>query len=240
MSLLALDRVSKRHQDGRSERVVLDDVSMSLHAGELVALLGMRGSGRSTLLQIAAGIQAPDSGGVRFAGRELAGPGGGALGDGIGYCASTRADPEAGLVLEELMLTPRTRGVGHSDAEASARAALERVSAAGCAGHPFAELDGAEAVRVGLAQALVLEPALLVIDEPLIGVDLLEQGDILALLRSLADDGIAVLMSASESTGSPNVDRKLLIRNGVLAGNVDPELPSVHQLLAEASVLPGL
>ena len=138
---------------------------------------------------------------------------------------------------EELIIAPRTRGVGHADAQARARAALERVGAAACAGHPFGKLDGTEAVRVGLAQALVLEPALLVIDEPLIGVDLLEQGDILELLRSLADDGIAVLMSASESTGSPNVDRKLLIRGGVLAGSVDPELPSVHQLLAEASPL---
>ncbi len=235
MILLALERVCKRHRDGRSERAVLDDVSMSLHAGELVALLGMRGSGRSTFLRIAAGIEPPDSGLVRFAGRELGGPRGSALGDGIGYCAPAGADREAGAVLEELMITPRIRGVGKSDAQARARAALERVGAAACAGHPFGELDGAEAVRVSLAQALVLEPALLVIDEPLIGVDLLEQGDILALLRSLADDGIAVLMSASESTGSPNVDRKLLIRGGVLAGDVDPEIPSVHALLREAT-----
>jgi len=235
MTLLALERVCKRHQDGRSERVVLDDVSISLQAGELVALLGMRGSGRSTLLRIAAGIEPPDSGVVRFAGRELGGRGASALGDGIGYCAHAGADREAGVVLEELTIAPRTRGVGHADAQARARAALERVGAAACAGHPFGKLDGTEAVRVGLAQALVLEPALLVIDEPLIGVDLLEQGDILELLRSLADDGIAVLMSASESTGSPNVDRKLLIRGGVLAGSVDPELPSVHQLLREAT-----
>ena len=58
MSLLALERVCKRHQAGRSERVVLEQVSMSLHAGELVAVLGERGSGRSTLLRIAAGIEA--------------------------------------------------------------------------------------------------------------------------------------------------------------------------------------
>lgn len=235
MSLLALERVCKRHQDGRSERVVLDEVSMSLHAGELVAILGMRSSGRSTLLRIAAGIESPDSGIVRFAHRELGGRKGSALGDGIGYCSRVGTDREAGVVLEELMLAPRIRGVGHADAQARARAALERVGAAGCAGHPLSELDGAESARVSLAQALVLEPTLLVVDEPVTGVDLLEQGDVLALLRSIADDGIAVLMSVSESTEFPNADRKLLIRHGVLAGSVDPVLPSVHQLLREAT-----
>jgi ABC-type multidrug transport system ATPase subunit len=221
MTLLALERVCKRHQAGRSERVVLDDVSMSMQAGELVAVLGERRSGRSTLLRIAAEIEPPDSGVVRFAGRELHGRKGAALGEGIGYCSRAPADREAGVVLEELMLAPRIRGVRRSDAQALARAALERV--------------GAESVRVSLAQALVLGPALLVIDEPVNAVDPPEHEGVLELLRSLADDGIAVLMSVSESAEFPNADRKLLIRDGVLAGSVDPELPSVHQLLAEAS-----
>jgi len=235
MTLLALERVCKRHQDGRSERVVLDEVSMSLHAGELVAIWGMRESGRSTLLRIAAGIEAPDSGVVRFAGRELVPGNASALGDGIGYCSPAPADREAGAVLEELMLAPRIRGVSRSDARSRARAALERVGAAACAGHTHGDLDGAQAVRVALAQALVLGPALLVIDEPVTAVDLLERDDVLALLRSLADDGIAVLMSVGESTEFTDADRKLSIRGGTLGGSVDPELPSVHQLLREAS-----
>jgi ABC-type lipoprotein export system ATPase subunit len=235
MRLLALERVCKRHQDGRSERVVLQDVSMSLDAGELVALWGMRGSGRSTLLRIAAGIERPDSGVVRFAGRELGGRKGSALGDGIGYCSCAPADREAGVVLAELMLAPRIRGVAPSDAEARAREALQRVGAAACAGHSYSELDGAEAVRVSIAQALVLQPALLVIDEPVRAVEVLEHDDVLALLRSLADDGIAVLMSVGESTEFSDADRKLSIRGGALGGSVDPELPSIHQLLREAS-----
>jgi ABC-type multidrug transport system ATPase subunit len=234
MSLLALERVCKRHQDGRSERVVLDRVSLSLEAGELVAIWGMRGSGRSTLLRIAAGIEQPDSGVVRFAGRALAPGNSSALGDGIGYCSPAPADREAGLVLEELTLAPRIRGVAQPDARARAREALQRVGAGGCAGHHYNDLDGAEAVRVNLAQALVLQPALLVIDDPVTGVDLLEHDDILALLRSLADDGIAVLMSVGESTEFTDADRKLSIRGGRLGGSVDPELPSVHQLLREA------
>jgi ABC-type multidrug transport system ATPase subunit len=235
MSLLALERISKRHQTGRSERVVLDDVSMSLQAGELVAVFGERGSGRSTLLRIAAGIESPDSGVVRFAGGELGGRKGSALGDGIGYCSSAPADREAGVVLEEMILAPRIRGVGKSDAQRSARAALERVGAARCAGHSHNDLDGAETVRVSLAQALVLQPSLLVIDEPVTGVDPPEHEGILELLRSLADEGIAVLMSVGEWDELSDADRRLNIRDGRLGGSVDPELASVHQLLAEAS-----
>ena len=235
MTLLALERVCKRHSDGRSERVVLEEVSMSLDAGELVAIWGMRGSGRSTLLRIAAGIEQPDTGVVRFQGRDLGARGARALGEGIGYCSSAPADREAGVVLEELMLAPRIRGVGHSDAQARARAALQRVGAGACAGQPCSELDAAETVRVSLAQALVLQPALLVIDEPVTGVDLLERDDVLSLLRSLAGDGIAVLMSAGESTELTGADRKLSLRSGGLGGSVDPELASVHHLPREAT-----
>ncbi len=167
--------------------------------------------------------------------RELGGRRGNALGDGVGYCSSAPADREAGVVLEELMLTQRIRGVGKSDAHTRARAALARAGAAGCAGHPFGELDGAESVRVGLAQALVLQPSLLVIDDPVTGVDPPEHDGILELLRSLADDGIAILMSVGESTECADADRKLNLRDGRLGGSVDPELASVHELLREAS-----
>ena len=234
MTLLALERVGKRYTAGRRERVVLDEVSLSLEQGELVAVWGMPRSGRSTLLRIAAGIQEPDSGVVRFAGEELTPPNSSVLGDGIGYCSRASADPEAGFVLEELMIAPRIRRVPRSEAKVRARAALERVGAEACAGHRSSELDGAEAVRVGLAQALVLGPALLVIDEPVTGVDPPEHEGILELLRSLADDGIGVLISVGEWSEFADADRKLSIRGGKLGGSVDPELPSVHQLLREA------
>ena len=71
----------------------------------------------------------------------------------------------------------------------------------------LATLDEGESVRVAIARTLALEPALLVIDEPIRGVDLLERDGILALLRSLADEGIAVLASTAESTGLAGADR---------------------------------
>ena len=204
MTLLALEHVGRRHRQGERERAVLRDVSLTLDAGELVAIWGPRRSGRSTLLRVAAGIESPDIGSVRFAGREL--PRGGALGSGIGYCQSAPRGAEARGVLDELMVAQLARGVPQSLARSRAfettragrrRGLRRRVS--------LHELDGAELVRVMLARVLVLDPSLLVIDEPVKGVDLLERDAILALLRSLADEGIAILTSAAEATGAGRI-----------------------------------
>jgi putative ABC transport system ATP-binding protein len=234
-ALLSLEHIVKRHEIGRSSRLVLDDVSFSLDPRELVAVWGMPRSGRSTLLRIAAGIEPPDAGRVRFEGRELGRsfPGGhDALGRGIGYCSSRLRDREGRRVLEELTIGLLARGLPHAAASTRARAALERVGAPDHAEHGLHELDGAETVRVGLARALTLAPALLVIDEPITGVDLMDRDGVLSLLRSLADDdGIAVLMTVGETTGLSGADRALKIGGGGLNGSLTPELAPVTDLL---------
>jgi ABC-type sugar transport system ATPase subunit len=83
---------------------------------------------------------------------------------------------------------------------------------------------------VAIAGALVLNPALLVIEEPTRGVDLLERDAILALLRALADEGLAVLMSAGEATALSGADRAVSLADGVLRGSLAPELAQVLPL----------
>jgi ABC-type sugar transport system ATPase subunit len=235
MSLLALEHVTRRARQGAHERVVLRDVSLELESGELLAIWGVRRSGRSTLLRVAAGIDPPDSGVVRFAGKPLRARRGDALGSGVGYCQRTLRGVEAHEVLDELMLGQLALGVPRTASRARARAALERAGAEHCAAHGMHELDGAESVRVAIARALALSPSLLVIDEPTKGVDLLERDDILTLLRSLANEGIAVLMTAGEATALSGADRALSLADGELRGSVLPELAEVVPLRRQTS-----
>jgi ABC-type sugar transport system ATPase subunit len=228
MALLELERVAKG--DGRGLRVALVDVSLAIDAGEMLVVWGERQSGRSTLMRIAAGIEAPDSGVVRFGGRDLAGRDGERLGGGIGYCRRVFRLDWGRTVLEQLMAGQLARRVPQSTAQTNAWTALERVDAVRCAGLVASELKVEEAVRVALARALTAHPRLLVIDEPTIGVDSLRQDDILRLLRSLADEGIAILESTGDGTGLLGADRALALGKGRLSGELVPDLATVSDL----------
>ncbi len=228
MTILELQSVSKRYRGG--ERVALDDVSLMIDAGEMVTVWGERRSGRSTLLRVASGIGAPDTGRVRFAGKDLAGSGEEVLGDGISYCRRTFRASAGRNIVDQLAAGQFARGIPRSAARARAWSALERVAAKECARRTSEELNGEEIVRVAIARALACEPRLLVIDEPTIGVDLLARDGILTLLRSIADEGIAVLTSTGEGTGFLGADRVLALRKGKLRGETVPELAPVTDL----------
>jgi ABC-type lipoprotein export system ATPase subunit len=234
MSLLELQHVTQRRSHGGRTVVVLRDASLSVDAGELVAVWGLRGSGRTTLLRLAAGIDAPDAGTIRFDGRDLAGRGEGVLGREIGYCQkSFRAAPgrPAG---EEVIVGLLVNGVAGAEARVRAREALERVGGERLGARAFCELDGGERVRLAIARALSLQPQLLLIDEPVSGVELHHRDGILLLARSLADEGIAVVMTVGEPTGLSGADRSLTIGDGELCASPKRELAPVLPLRGRA------
>ncbi len=227
MALLELDRVAKRFR--RGSRVVLADVSLQIGAGEMVVVWGERMSGRSTLLRVAAGIETPDAGVVYFDGQRLTGPGGEPAG-GISYVRRRMRSQWGRTVLDELVAVCLARNVARSDALQVAWKALQRVQAESCGTLEPAELKIEETVRVVIARALTASPRLILIDEPTAGVDTLRQDGILELLRSLADEGIAVLASTGEGTGFLGADRALALHNGRLQGDLRLELASVSDL----------
>jgi ABC-type multidrug transport system ATPase subunit len=235
MSVLELEAVTKRYRGPGPERLVLSGVTLELDAGELVVAWGLKGSGRSTLLRVAAGIEPPDSGTVRFEGRDLAEHGEDLLGGGVGYCERRFRYAEGQGVLEQVTVGLLARGMPPREARAGARRALARVDAEQTETQRLAALEEGDSVRVAIARTLALEPALLVIDEPTRGVDLLERDGILALLRSLADEGIAVLASTGESTGLAGADRGLVLSEGELRGAPPAELATVLPLRRRAT-----
>ncbi len=230
MTLLELEHVCKRGHTTLPDPAVLRDVCLQVDRGEVVAVWGTRRSGRSTLLRLAAGIEAPDSGVVRFSGHDLARGRGRTLGGELGYCFKPAAEAHSRLVLEELTYAQLARGTPQAAAHARAAAALARSGASDCAERRGAQLDTAEQTRVAIAKALVLEPRLLLIDEPTAGVDLLERDPILSLLRSLADEGLAILMTAGDATALAGADRALSLSEGTLRGALIPELAEVLPL----------
>ena len=230
MTLLSVEGVEKRVRDGQRERIVLRDVSLEIDAGELVGVWGMRRSGRTTLLRIAAGLEAPDSGSVRYEGQNLAARGQHILGEGIGYVRKTLRANEEQRVLQQVSAALLARGISVGDACEQARHALARAGAERCTAMRVSELGGGEAMRVAFACTLVLSPALVVIDEPTSTVQLSERDELLALLRQLAGEGVAVLASTGEPNELSSFHRGLTLGEGELRGPSRQELAPVVAL----------
>ncbi|HEY1688976.1 MAG TPA: ATP-binding cassette domain-containing protein [Solirubrobacteraceae bacterium] len=232
MSLLSIEHVRLADADSPG-RLLLDDVSLELHTGELVAVWGKRRSGRSTLLRLACGLILPDEGVVRFDERQLRGPT--AIGAGIAYCTDSFRIGEAWPVERELVEVQLGRGIPRRRARRSAQEALQRTGAEHLQASLLRTLRGAERVRVMLALALTSAPRLLLIDDVVAGVELVERRAIMALLRSLADEGLAVLTCTDETPALAGTDRALTLSEGRLHGRAAPELAEIVPLRRSAS-----
>lgn len=230
MNLLELDCVSKRHTASGRVISVLENASLRIDPGEVVAVCGQRQSGRTSLLRIAAGIDRPDSGSVLFAGRDLTRHCDDILGHELVYCRLPSRATEGRDVLDDLCLTLLLSGVAPRQARLRAHQALARVGVGDLATRRVTELDPAQRARVAIAHAAALSARMLLIDEPVTGVDIHQRDDIVLLLRSLADDGVAVLMTVGKSSDLWGADQPMMIGEGLLTGGHKRELQPVADL----------
>ena len=207
---------------------VLRDVTFSVAAGEFVALAGPNGSGKSTLLRILLGLLQPDAGRV-----ELLGARPGTLPQPwrVGYVPQRTAVPE-GLpaTVAEAVAAGRLarrgwfRRLRADDREAIAHA-MESVQVSDLAGRPLHELSGGQLQRVLIAKALVTEPDLLVLDEPVAGVDVESQARFRdALVHLVTDHGAAILLVSHEfGAVADDLDRVLVMQRGTMVFDGPPE-----------------
>lgn len=201
--MLAFEGVSKRYPDGEREIVVLDEVSFEVHAGAFVGVFGLRRSGKSTLLRLAAGIEAPSSGTVRFRGRDLA-----ALSSvererllrrEIAFTSPQDWSPTPNeRVIDHVALALGSGGPPMREARRRALQVLARLEIVACTDEPVGSLSLVDRVRVILARALIRRPALLLVDEPAVMPSLRERDELIALLRSLTEESDTTLVVASE------------------------------------------
>jgi zinc/manganese transport system ATP-binding protein len=212
-SVIELEHVSVR----LGGRTILQDMGMMVKEGEFVVVLGPNGAGKSTLLKLLLGLLKPASGSVRVLGRQ---PRRGNRA--IGYVPQHRTlEADLALRARDLVgfgLDGHRWGIGWPSArrEATIDKALEEVDALAFADAPAGQLSGGEQQRLLIAQALLTDPRLLLLDEPLSNLDLAHQQEIVALVaRVCRSRRVTVLLVAHDINPLlPVVDRVIYIANG--------------------------
>ena len=158
-----------RGRDSSNQQLVLDHVSLSVRSGEVVALLGPSGSGKSTLLRVIAGIIVADSGRVLVHGVDVTQRAIHLRGVGMVF-QDNQLFPHMS-VLDNVAFGPKMAGIERSERSERALTWLRRVGLEGFEHRRVTDLSGGEAKRVALARTLAGEPAVVLLDEPLTGLD---------------------------------------------------------------------
>jgi iron(III) transport system ATP-binding protein len=227
MHALTIDGISKNFAAASGHRIqALDRVSLSIDAGELVAVLGASGCGKSTLLRMVAGFETADAGTIRLGDRLLTGP-------------ATHVPPEArkvGIVFQSYALWPHmdvAGNVGYALAVAGldkatirtrVAAALESVDLAGFETRKPAELSGGQRQRVALARCLAMDPALVLLDEPLANLDIHLRASMLESFASFhaKTEATMLYVTHDQAEAMALADRIAVLEAGRLLQFADP------------------
>src|SRR4051812_26656216 len=218
-AVVAASGLVKSFGEGRGARRVLDGTALQVHAGEVVAILGRSGTGKSTLLHLIGGLDRPDAGTITVAGEPVTGVGERAL--------SRLRRRRIGFVFQFFHLLPelsgeanvllagRVRGAA-PDAIQRGRELIDRLGLRAVAASLPHQLSGGEQQRFAIARALVNDPAVLLADEPTGNLDVHAGAEVLRLLRAGASEGRAVVMVTHETAAADMADRVLTLRDGRL------------------------
>ncbi|WP_336359187.1 metal ABC transporter ATP-binding protein [Haladaptatus sp. ZSTT2] len=192
-AIIAVENVSF----GYGARPVVEDVSLTVEAGEFLGLVGPNGSGKSTLLKLMLGLLAPDSGRITLFGEPATEF---SHGERIGYVAQdvTSAAKEMPITVREVVTMGRYPRVGFGRLTARDRGivneAMETVDIAHLEARRLTHLSGGQRQRVFIARALAAEADLLALDEPAVGVDAESREAFYDLLKQLNGDGLTIIL----------------------------------------------
>jgi len=191
----------------------LEEVDLAVAKGEVVVLIGPSGSGKSTLLRCVNALERPDEGEVLLDGKRV-------------DAASKDVDrlrAEVGMVFQHFNLFPHLTALGNvalaprlvrGEGDAKARALLERVGLADKAGVYPDMLSGGQKQRVAIARALAMEPIAMLFDEPTSALDPEMVGEVLAVMRDLARDGMTMLVASHEMGFAREVAHRVVFMDG--------------------------
>jgi lipoprotein-releasing system ATP-binding protein len=225
---LRLDRVARIYAEGAGTLEVFSSVSLSVRQGEVVALVGQSGAGKSSLLHMAGLLEAPSSGDVIIGGAAAA-----TLSDSertrlrrdtIGFVYQAHHLLPEFSALENVVLPQLIAGKSKAAAEAEARRLLDLMGLSQRLTHRPAQLSGGEQQRVAIARALANHPRILLADEPTGNLDPRTAGGVFdTLVAVVRKEGTAALIATHNLDLAARMDRALVLQDGKLVdGKLSP------------------
>ena len=220
--LIRLEHITKTYQLGEVAVPVLKDVSLTIHRGEMVALMGASGSGKTTLMNILGCLDRPTSGSFWLDGQEMS-----------GLSPDERAlvrTAKLGFVFQSFNLLARTSALKNvlmpldyairrphrAEAHGLATSLLEQVGLADRLHHESSQMSGGQQQRVAIARALVNRPTLLLADEPTGNLDSRSGDEILRMFRRLHAEGITVILVTHDPKVAGYADRTIRMADGMI------------------------
>ncbi len=225
MPLIETRNITKSFGEKDVQVDVLCGISLTINAGEFVAIMGPSGSGKSTLLSILGGIEPPTAGQVLLEGTDLS-----TLADDqrtilrrrrIGFIFQAFNLISTLSAIENVSLPMELDGVSRSEANDRAIAALERVEMQKRSKHIPSKLSGGEQQRVAIARAIAIRPAIIMADEPTGNLDSRQGARVTQLLRELVQQhGQTLVMVTHDPNVAKSASRLLLIRDGQIESDL--------------------
>ena len=233
MALVELRNVSKIYHLGGEEIRALDDVSLDIHAGEFISIIGPSGSGKSTLMHILGCLDSPSKGTIQLDGRMIHDSKPSEL-------ARVRTE-KIGFVFQFFNLLPKLNvlqnvelpliysGVSARERRERSMNALKLVELENRSKHRPSQLSGGQQQRVAIARALVNEPKIVFADEPTGNLDSHTGEVILTLFRTLSEQGRTIALVTHDPEIAAVTPRRIEIRDGKIATHVDARLAGLDR-----------
>ena len=204
------------------EERIVDDVDLELRPGEIHALVGLNGAGKTTLMRLLLGMLTPGEGSVEIDGSPIADLTGVGWSS-VGYLIESPFAYSELTVTENIQVAARLRGLPPEEVAAATRRVIDRLGLEHWADRRQGTLSLGNRQRAGLASALVHEPSLLILDEPVNALDPAGVVLIRELLGELAEIGIAILVSSHHLDEIARIAHRIsVMHRGRIVGDIDP------------------